>query len=371
MPAQPVLEVAVPVPLRQTFDYLPAPGCAGSLPMPGVRVRVPFGRRRLVGVVTGTRSIEVGTRRLRHVEAVLDAGPRFSERDLELLAWAARYYHHPLGEVFAAALPAMLRKGDERGAGQVTRWRLTPGGLAIDRGELARAPRQAAVHAALVGRGEPGAGAEELATLEGDWRGALRALEGKGLVEPFRVDAGAADAAVDVIVACDGFATLLLDGVTGSGKTEVYLHAIEEVVARGRQALLLVPEIGLTPQLLERVAGHFGRRPAVLHSGLAEGARHAAWRAAGEGSADVVVGTRSAVFVPLARPGLVVVDEEHDASFKQQDTKPISNTGLEVLGSRTVRLLVGPGLVHPHACRPGPEVRRSQPWNWSTCGAGN
>ena len=338
MPAQPVLEVAVPVPLRQTFDYLPAPGCAGSLPMPGVRVRVPFGRRRLVGVVTGTRSIEVGTRRLRHVEAVLDAGPRFSERDLELLAWAARYYHHPLGEVFAAALPAMLRKGDERGAGQVTRWRLTPGGLAIDRGELARAPRQAAVHAALVGRGEPGAGAEELATLEGDWRGALRALEGKGLVEPFRVDAGAADAAgatvtrsprhalnagqqqaVDAIAACDGFATLLLDGVTGSGKTEVYLHAIEEVVARGRQALLLVPEIGLTPQLLERVAGHFGRRPAVLHSGLAEGARHAAWRAASEGSADVVVGTRSAVFVPLARPGLVVVDEEHDASFKQQD----------------------------------------------------
>jgi primosomal protein N' (replication factor Y) len=336
MPAQPVLEVAVPVPLRQTFDYLPAPG--ESLPMPGVRVRVPFGPRRLIGVVTGSRCIEVGTRRLRRVEAVLDTGPRFSGPDLELIAWAARYYHHPLGEVFAAALPAMLRKGDAGGAGQVTRWRLTPAGLAVDCRTLARAPRQSAVHAALLARGESGAGVDELATLEGDWRAALRALEGKGLARSFRVDAQQVDAAgttvtrttrhalnagqqeaVDAITACDGFATLLLDGVTGSGKTEVYLHAIEQVVARGHQALLLVPEIGLTPQLLERVAGHFGRRPAVLHSALAEGARHAAWRAASEGRADVVVGTRSAVFVPLARPGLVVVDEEHDASFKQQD----------------------------------------------------
>ncbi len=338
MPAQPVLEVAVPVPLRQTFDYLPEPGKESPLPLPGVRVRVPFGRRRLVGVVTGSRQTEAASRRLRRVEAVLDDTPLFSDRDLALLAWAARYYHHPLGEVFAAALPAALRRSDGGAVGQVSRWRLTPGGLALDEGALVRAPRQAALHASLAAYGEAGAGTDELATLEGDWRAALRALQGKGLVEVFTVAAedghsSAAEVArtprhalnaeqreaVDAVAECDGFAALLVDGVTGSGKTEVYLHAIERVVASGRQALLLVPEIGLTPQLLDRVAGHFGRRPAVLHSGLAEGARHAAWRAAGEGRAEVVVGTRSAVFVPLARPGLVVVDEEHDASFKQQD----------------------------------------------------
>ena len=338
MPLQPVLEVAVPVPLRQSFDYLPASGAGAELPAPGVRVRVPFGRRRLIGVVVGSRHIEDGARRLRHVEAVLDSAPLFARRDLELLAWAARYYHHPLGEVVAAALPVALRKGDGRSGRQATCWRLTPAGMALEEGALGRAPRQAAVHASLAGHGETGVGVDALATLEGDWRGALRALESKGLVEAFGCIAEAPgvageeaprvprhalnpnqDECVAAIAGCDGFATLLLDGVTGSGKTEVYLHAIERVVAEGRQALLLVPEIGLTPQLLERVAGHFGSRPAVLHSGLSGGTRLAAWRAASEGRAAVVVGTRSAVFVPLARPGLIVVDEEHDASFKQQD----------------------------------------------------
>ncbi len=334
MPDQPILELAVPAPLRQHFDYLPPSGHVGELPAPGSRVRVPFGRRRMVGVVVGSRFANVAERRLRRVEEVLDETPLLGARDLELLAWAARYYHHPLGEVIATALPTRLRKGGAIDIDVVQRWRLTQAGQALAPDELVRAPRQAAVHALLAEHQE--AGADDFASLDGDWRAALRALSGKGLVERFEIAARERDleaveqaprhalnpgqvAAVEAIVSCEGFGPFLLDGVTGSGKTEVYLHAIERVLARGGQALLLVPEIGLTPQLLERVAGHFGRRPAVLHSGLADGARQAAWRAACEGDADVVVGTRSAVFVPLARPGVIVVDEEHDPSFKQQD----------------------------------------------------
>jgi len=331
-----VVVVAVPAPLRQAFDYLPPCGGTGPLPAPGCRVRVPFGRQRLVGVVVDVRgSAAVAGRRLRRIDEVLDAEPLLTRRDLDLLRWAAGYYHHPLGEVIAAALPAALRQGGAASATGEARWRLTPVGRARPADAFRRAPRQAAVHGLLAACGAPGAGTARLAELGGDWRGALRTLAGHGWVEAFVATADAFGeslaraarhplnpdqaAAVATIAASDGFATLLLDGVTGSGKTEVYLHAIEQVVARGRQALLLVPEIGLTPQLLARVAGHFGRRPAVLHSGLADGDRRAAWLAARDGRADVVVGTRSAVLVPLARPGLIVVDEEHDPSFKQQD----------------------------------------------------
>ncbi len=335
MAERPVIEVAVPVPVRSLFDYLLPLGAEEAIPDPGTRVRVPFGRRRIVGVVLGTRQDGSGGRRLRRIEALLDAAPLLGRDDLGLLRWAARYYHHPLGEVVAAALPGLLRRGGAAAGATRTCWRLTAEGRRAEPGLLRRAPRQAAVVERLAACGEDGTDATALATLEGDWRGALRGLVGKGWVEAFQAQDDGADravpratrhalndaqhAAVEAIAEGVGFAPFLLDGVTGSGKTEVYLHAIERVVAAGRQALLLVPEIGLTPQLLERVAGHFGRRPAVLHSGLAEGERLAAWLAARDGRADVVVGTRSAVFVPLARPGLILIDEEHDPSFKQQD----------------------------------------------------
>jgi len=336
MPDSTILVVAVPAPLRQGFDYLPPTGWEGPMPLPGCRVRVPFGRRQVVGMVVDVRAAAtVERRRLRRVGTVLDSEPVLAGRDLDLLRWAAGYYHHPLGEVVAAALPATLRQGAVAQAGGETRWRLTAVGRAQSAGSLTRAPRQAAVHAFLIDSGNSGAGSAVLAELGGDWRGALRALARRGWVETFTATSEhygevlaltlrhalnpAQQVAVEAIGAVDGFTPFLLDGVTGSGKTEVYLHAIEQAVAHGRQALLLVPEIGLTPQLLARIGGHFGKRPAVLHSGLADGERLAAWLAARDGRADVVVGTRSAVFVPLARPGLIIVDEEHDPSFKQQD----------------------------------------------------
>ncbi|GAB4295483.1 MAG: primosomal protein N' [Thiohalomonadaceae bacterium] len=328
--SRPVLHIAIPSPLRRRFDYLaPAEAIA-----PGSRVRIRFGRRLLVGVVLGSSAhSEVPPDRLRPVEAVLDAEPLLPVEILELLTWASAYYHHPIGEVCAAALPAALRQGEPAQPRTLRRHALTATGRAARPDELKRAPRQAALLAHLQRLDAP-AGAGELAAIEG-WQGTMARLVEKGWVEVQEIPAlpatgmasdtppplaAAQQAAVDAVSAAFGrFGGFLLDGVTGSGKTEVYLRLIAQNLAAGRQTLILVPEIGLTPQLLERFRRRFPVPIAVLHSGLADGERLNAWLAARAGLAPIVIGTRSAVFTPLPRLGLIVVDEEHDPSFKQQD----------------------------------------------------
>jgi primosomal protein N' (replication factor Y) (superfamily II helicase) len=332
MGPEPLLRVAIPAPIRTLFDYLPADGSAP--PRPGVRLRVPFGRGERCGVLVEVASGAGVGRPLKRVVAALDAEPLLAPADLDLLGWAARYYQHPIGEVIAAALPLRLRQGRPILPSRRDRWRLT----AVGREQahtLARAPRQAALAALLAGTPEGLAVADLAEAGQTNAGPALRALCARGWLErapaadeastapPVEpgppLNAAQAAAAAAVHAKLDRFAAFLLDGVTGSGKTEVYLELVRAVVATGRQVLVLVPEIGLTPQVLDRFRRHAGARIAVLHSGLAEGDRERAWLAARSGRADVVVGTRSAVFTPLPRLGLVVVDEEHDASFKQQE----------------------------------------------------
>jgi primosomal protein N' (replication factor Y) len=331
-----VLVVAIDAPLRRLFDYrAPAQAVPESL-VPGIRVWVPFGRRRVVGVLVETRaSSELPDSKLRTAIAVVDEEPVFDAPLLELLRWAAEYYRHPPGEVLSAALPAPLRSGDSM-LETSERWALS---AAARTGGLpalpTRANRLREVAEFLESR--DGADAAGLATLSPRWRDHVRELEKRGWVTKFRmadpplphrdVRAGpgpepTADqqAAITAIAAARGRPTsFLLHGVTGSGKTEVYLRAIEEVAARGEQALVLVPEIALTPQLVARFAARFDAPLAVLHSSLNDQERLRAWRAARSGTAPVVIGTRSAIFAPLARPGLIVVDEEHDSSYKQQE----------------------------------------------------
>lgn len=326
------VRVAVPAPLHGGFDYLPPN--RGPAPQPGVRVRVPFGRRRLVGVVTESGiEPEVGSARLRRIEAVLDREPLLPPALRELCAWAARYYHHPLGEVYATALPGPLRRGRAAERTPLRVWRLTETGLALTEEAFPRAPRQREIWERL--RAAPaGLPASELKRRQSGAGDALRRMREHGWVETIAAEplgnddpAPAPDLApeqAEAIAAIgdgegDGFATHLLHGITGSGKTEVYLALAERVLAAGRQTLILVPEIGLTPQLIERFQRRLAARPAVLHSGLGDAERLDAWLAARDGGAGVVLGTRSAVFTPLARPGLIVVDEEHDPSYKQQD----------------------------------------------------
>ncbi len=342
-----VLRVAVASPLRGLLDYLPPAGHdAAAIPV-GVRVRVPLARSSRIGVVLEhADSAAVAATRLRRVTEVLDSEPLLPADLLGFLQWVSEYCHHPIGEVLADALPGGLRGGRAAQVRARHRYRLTGAGRDCDSGSLRRAPRQAALLALLAAHrhGLPRADM-------GDVGGALRALLDKGLVEAVAEtddDATLAEpappnyaltraqrAAIETITGAGrGFAAYLLDGVTGSGKTEVYLSLIEEVLARGGQALVLIPEIGLTPQTAARLRARLPARSVVLHSGLAEGERLRAWLDARDGRADVVIGTRSAIFAPLPRLALVVVDEEHDLSYKQQDGLRYSARDLAVVRAR-------------------------------------
>jgi primosomal protein N' (replication factor Y) (superfamily II helicase) len=332
-----VFRVALDTPLRRLFDYL-APVSSGSAgaPAPGARVRVPFGRQRLVGVVMAVAGTsQVPAERLKPILQVLDEQPVLDGAALELLGWAAQYYHHPLGAVLAGALPKALRLGAPATASE-ERWLVTEtGATALTAGEPRRAPRQRALLERLVADG--GATTAGLNERSGSWREAARGLLARGWIARTEVAVASPAAAASVRLAGPAlrteqstavdaigaslahFGAFVLHGITGSGKTEVYLRLIERVLASGRGALVLVPEIGLTPQLLARLRARFDAPMAVLHSALTDAERLDAWRDAFSGRARIVLGTRSAVFAPLPDLGLIVVDEEHDASFKQHE----------------------------------------------------
>jgi primosomal protein N' (replication factor Y) len=333
----PVLRVALDTPLRRLFDYLPPRDSA--LPVVGARVRVPFGRQQLVGVVCAhAADSELPREKLKAVLEVLDTGPVVDERVLQLAEWASQYYHHPLGEVLSAALPKLARAGAPSRA-TTECWYLTREGTeALAANTLSRAPRQREVLESL---GSEGMASAQLAEKFSDWRTPMRALVTRGFVSSAEVAddvPGSADlatlirvpgpplseeqtTAVAAIDAASGrFAPFLLYGITGSGKTEVYLHAVEHNLRQGKRALVLVPEIGLTPQLVGRFRERFAVPVAVLHSALTDTERLAAWRQCVSGQARIVLGTRSAVFAPVADLGIVIVDEEHDASYKQHES---------------------------------------------------
>ena len=333
--AMPILRLAIPSPLRQLFDYLPPlevePRQLEQLG-PGSRITVPFGNRQLCGILVETvEQAAVGRDQLRHAINIVDPAPLISPSLLDLCSWAASYYKYPLGEIMAAALPTALRQGKHHQPDTITEWRLSVAGKGLPEGALARAPRQAEMIALL--QRETSVDSATLKQI-GISSACRKQLQDKGLVESCETQLTRLEPkskpgpelndeqrqAVEAISAdLGGFTAVLLQGVTGSGKTEVYLRVIEQVIADGKQALVLVPEIGLTPQTIARFQRRFEAEIAVLHSGLAEGARHRAWEAARSGRAHIVIGTRSAVFASLARPGLIVVDEEHDNSFKQHE----------------------------------------------------
>jgi primosomal protein N' (replication factor Y) len=333
-----ILRIALDTPLRRLFDYLP-PRDSLALPQVGTRVRVPFGRQRKVGIVIAhADGSDLPHEKLKAVLEVLDDRPVLDQRVMELAEWAAQYYHHPLGEVLAAALPRLAREGAASRATTEYWFATAEGTTALAAGVLNRAPRQRELLASL---GERGLAAETLAERFEDWRGAMRTLVKRGLVSsaaipdhttadtaaaglvriagpPLSEEQSVAVAAIDA--AHVGFTPFLLYGITGSGKTEVYLHSVEHALRRGRRALVLVPEIGLTPQLVTRFRERFAVPVAVLHSALTDTERLAAWRQCLAGTARIVLGTRSAVFAPVPDLGIVIVDEEHDASYKQHES---------------------------------------------------
>ena len=328
--------MAVDVPLRRLFDYRCPSGVDAARLQPGQRLWVPFGRQRVAAVLVELASSStVPEAKLRSATALIDEAPVLDRSLLELLLWSAEYYRHPPGEVISAALPGALRTG-AAALGTAEHWTLT---AAARTGDLPPLSSRAHKLRELVEWLQRHEAVDEaaLGALSSRWRDHVRELEKRGWVRRLRVAPPAAprvavaatagpeptpeqrDAIAAIAAAAGRYAPLLLHGVTGSGKTEVYLRAIDAVVQRGQQALVLVPEISLTPQLVARFAARFAVPLAVLHSSLTDAERLRAWRAARSGEAPVVIGTRSAIFAPLAHPGLIVVDEEHDASYKQQE----------------------------------------------------
>ena len=323
-----IVRVALPVPLPQVFDYTAEDAGAEDV---GRCVKVPFGRGERTGLIVGlVDEAAVEAARLKAVLHIQRGVPPLPADWLELVGFVARYYHAPLGEVVALALPPGLRRAD--GVSDEDEDPLL--GITAE-GREALAPGRRASRALTL--------LQALAEGAGPWRrSVIRARDGgeavgellrRGWLEIVadpgaRHEAGAQPlatpeqaAAVEVIVGAGmRFRPWLLHGVTGSGKTEVYLRLAAHALAQGRQVLMLVPEIALTPQLEQRVAQRFAAANVVsLHSALADGARSRGFVQALSGRADIVLGTRLAVFAPLPRLGLILVDEEHDASYKQQE----------------------------------------------------
>jgi primosomal protein N' (replication factor Y) len=348
MTAARYLQVAVPSPLYRSFDYLSPPGVDPVALRPGVRLKLPFGRREVVGVLLATSSQSaVPAAKLKAARRLLDDTPLIPADMLSLARWAADYYRHPIGEVVQALLPVPLRRGRPAVAGGRPLWQLNAKGREADPASLARAPRQQALHALLLEH-TTGLDADALVSAIPGYASALKALAKRGWLEKTtrpvdlqavvsaagtRLNPAQETAAAEIVAALGRYQAFLLHGVTGSGKTEVYLAAIAAAVERGLQALVLLPEINLTPQTLARFRARFGN-VAVFHSSLSDGEKQDTWLAARDGRASVIIGTRSAVWLPLKRPGLIVVDEEHDASFKQQEGFRYSARDLAVLRSQ-------------------------------------
>jgi primosomal protein N' (replication factor Y) len=379
---QTVIEVAIPVPLHKTFHYLTS-GIPAKLVQPGMRVLVPFGRRTLTGYVLGP--VVASGEGLKEIIEVLDREPLFTAREMEFLRWTAAYYLHPLGEVFKSALPTGINIVGRRQMvadedGTVVMKEVLCGGRHVKNETFYCAVSGVLPTAALRGKaqeileflaacGETPVPATLLRLRFGHCLPQLRRLALLGLVaacerevyrDPFRAEVfehdtplhlnpSQAEALARLTAAIDGngFAPFLLHGVTGSGKTEVYLQAIAHALENERNALVLVPEIALTPQLVSRFKQRFSCGVAVLHSALSDGERYDEWRRIRRGEARIVIGARSAIFAPLHRIGVIVVDEEHESSYKQSEGLRYNARDLALVRGKIERAVVIMGSATP------------------------
>ena len=330
-----IVRVALAVPLPRFFDYLYP---TDLTPIVGGRVLVPFGSQKRVGIVVDLpASSDVAKEKLKPIIDVLDADSLFNSTTWDWLAWSANYYRAALGDVLFQALPVKLRNGESAVKNDRTFWRITDlGKQALESDDLKRAKKQiealnllltqdlekgnneisSAIWSALKGKDY----VEEIivTTEQKSWQQALGDNPLVNLDNRFILNKQQA-LAFSQLLFQEGFNVWLLEGVTGSGKTEIYLQYIEEVLKKGKQVLVLVPEIGLTPQTVRRFQARFNVEIDVLHSNLNDTQRLNVWERARTGQSAIVIGTRSALFTQFSDLGLIILDEEHDGSFKQQD----------------------------------------------------
>ena len=325
-----VLQVCIPKTKRDFYDYLPA----NTPTKIGARVLVPFQRRSCIGVVLGKGVSNLAVKRLKQLHSNLDEEALLNASDLELLWWVAHYYQAPLSEVLALALPKRLRLGQALLLPKESYYSLAQPIAAIEATLRKNAIQQRRIVARLALAPSQSVSESELSTISAKSR--IDELYKRGLLHreqrlklpfalsdstqaPLDLNDEQAKAVQSISASLSIFQSFLLQGVTGSGKTEVYLQVIEMVLAQGKQALIIVPEIGLTPQLISRFRSRFHVPMAVMHSRLGERERAEVWMLARAGELRLLIGTRTAVFTPMPKLGLIVIDEEHDSSLKQMD----------------------------------------------------
>ena len=335
------VRVALPTPIRKVFDYLPQDDKSSHLLQQGARVKVPFGSRKLIGIIIDiVNKTNVSSKQLKKIIEIIDLKPLLPQVIQELLYWASTYYQYPLGLVLESALTSSLRKGKHFLDDSPIYWRLTE----LNNNNITL-PTNASKQKQLIqllAKYKDGI-AENILNQQGFTKYIREKLQAKALIESYiKDDINELNKSLDVpnniikeqslelnsaqqiafdniIQHLDTFKTFLLDGVTGSGKTEIYLQIIETVLQQNKQVLLLVPEISLTPQMVQRFKNRFSVPIEVFHSQLSDQQRTKFWWKAKFGQVSIIIGTRSAAFIPLKKAGLFLVDEEHDQSFKQQD----------------------------------------------------
>ncbi|MGI1679173.1 MAG: primosomal protein N' [Cellvibrionaceae bacterium] len=362
-----ILDIAVPSPLRRSFDYLPPLEMtieqAANL-QSGTRLKVNFANQQLVGILLKVKSTsELSLNKLKPALSVVDDQPCINSEILSLCLWGSDYYQHPIGEVLSTAIPTLLRQGEPAKLPAQKMWALTTNGKGLPKDSLKRAPKQSALLNHFLDKEklsiEELKRSPEIAPFSAP---TLKELQKKGLIEEIEEEHSAdpkirpASTSINATtkqtpltlneeqssaltqLRYKEFNTFLLEGATGSGKTEVYLQAITKVLEQNQSVLILVPEIGLTPQLLNRFAARFSTPIATLHSGLNDKERLHAWLNASLGNARIVIGTRSAIFTPIPNLGLIIIDEEHDLSFKQQDGFRYSARDIAVVRAHKLKI---------------------------------
>jgi primosomal protein N' (replication factor Y) len=324
-----ILHIAVPCPLRQLFDYL------SDEPVnhwqAGMRVRINFANRSCIGIVIKASEInsDSSVSKLKKIEEKLDQTALIPTEIIQTVLWVSRYYHHPLGESFQTALPKQLRRGQDADLTHETWWLKTEQQIDKKLGD-----KQQACMSFLEDYPD-GISQSAIRQHLGNITASMKSLEKQGLVKnkslpklpfprtelnlPCQLNQEQTDVVEAIWQKHKTFQPFLLQGITGSGKTEVYIELAERMLALQKQVLILIPEIGLTGQFVERFKNRLNTSIVVLNSAVSDSERKQAWLLAKANLAKVIIGTRSAVFTPLAEPGLIIIDEEHDGSYKQQD----------------------------------------------------
>ncbi|GAA0811572.1 primosomal protein N' [Colwellia asteriadis] len=364
------IQVAIPVPMRQLFTYLVPEQLQSPAIVVGERVVVPFGARKVIGIVMGTDAhSDVDQKKLKNIESRLNDSFHLSQSLVDYLQLCAHYYHHPVGDVFQQALPVLLRKIEKVTLTPPMVWQTSDFEDVDNTNDTINKLKSKAIkqfNLYQIIKQHSGISWAELRTL-GYNKAQLNALHSKALIEEVEQTTQAftwqdsflnqqdklqlsTEQAIIVTAieqSLNSFSCHLVDGVTGSGKTEVYLQAMETVLAQSQQVLVIVPEIGLTPQTLSRFEQRFNVPVALHHSGLNDTERLNTWLTAQQGNAAIIIGTRSAIFSPLHNLGLIIVDEEHDSSLKQQDSFRYHGRDMAILRARQLNIPIVLGSATP------------------------